>query len=453
MAKDLSASLPNARLLPTPRIRSMLSRGLSAVASTIRRCSSIANFYPSRSFEPQTATPGSKLMARRMHRSRSTTEVLRYIKETTEARLGRPITEAVITVPAYFNDAQRQATKAAGRIAGLDVLRWINEPQAAALAFGLQLTRQQKFAGASAPTKGSDAAASPPQSVKRTWWASLWSKPPQDKAPHPAPRARTTTDRRGHTIAVFDLGGGTFNISILEIGDGVYEVKCTSGDTHLGGEDFDLRILDHLCDSFNKEAGEDLKRNPQALQRLKEATEAAKVELSTREQTTIYIPNICIDANTKQPVHFARTLTRNEMEGLANDLIPRLRSICERRIRDSGLRKADIEDVLLVGGMTRMPLIQRLVEDVLGEGQRKDVNPDEAVAVGAAIQAAVLRGDVKDVMLLDVTPLSLGIETEGGIFTRLIERNTTIPTKKGQDFSTVRDGQAGRDHQDIPRRS
>jgi molecular chaperone DnaK len=310
--------------------------------------------------------------------------ILANIKKTAEDYLGEPVNDAVITVPAYFDDSQRQATKDAGRIAGLNVLRIINEPTAASLAYGLDKKKEEK-------------------------------------------------------IAVFDLGGGTFDISILEIGDGVFEVKATNGDTHLGGEDFDLRLINYLAEEFRKDQGIDVRRDKMALQRLKEASEKAKMELSSAMETEVNLPFITADASG--PKHMNIKITRSKLEALVGDLLDKLEGPCRTALKDAGLTTGQIDEVILVGGMTRMPAVQERVRKLFGREPNRSVNPDEVVALGAAIQAGVLKGDVKDVLLLDVTPLSLGIETLGGVMTRLIEKNTTIPTRKSQVFSTAADSQ------------
>ena len=314
--------------------------------------------------------------------------ILQKMKETAEGYLGEDVKQAVITVPAYFNDAQRQATKDAGQIAGLEVLRIINEPTAAALAYGLE----------------------------------------KDD---------------GKTIAVYDLGGGTFDISVLEIGDGVFEVKSTNGDTFLGGEDFDSTIVEYLADEFHKKENMDLRTDKLALQRLKEAAEKAKIELSSSQQTEVNLPFITarMEGGSSTPLHLVETISRSKLEQLVGDLIKRTLNPCKKALEDAGIEKGGIDEVILVGGMTRMPKVREVVEEFFGKKPHTGVNPDEVVAMGAAIQAGVLQGDVKDVLLLDVTPLSLGIETLGGVFTRMIDRNTTIPTKKAQTYSTAEDNQ------------
>jgi molecular chaperone DnaK len=325
-----------------------------------------------------------KLNGKSLSPAEISAQILGALRKSAEAYLGEPVTDAVITVPAYFDDSQRQATKDAGKIAGLNVQRIINEPTAASLAYGLDKRTEGK-------------------------------------------------------VAVFDLGGGTFDVSILEIGDGVFEVKATNGDTHLGGEDFDLRLIDYLADTFKKDQGVDLRQDPMALQRLKEAAEKAKMELSTTLETDVNLPFITADA--AGPKHLNIKITRSRFEGLIADLLDNLEGPCRTAMSDAGLGNGGIEDVILVGGMTRMPAVQERVREIFGKEPNKSVNPDEVVALGAAIQGAVLAGDLKDVLLLDVTPLSLGIETLGGVMTRLIDKNTTIPAKKSEIFSTAEDNQ------------
>jgi len=353
---------------------------------TSKEVAEFTKVAPFKIFEAKNGDAWIKSGDREMAPQEISASVLQKMKQTAEDYLGEPVTEAVITVPAYFNDAQRQATKDAGRIAGLDVKRIINEPTAAALAYGLDKKSKEL------------------------------------------------------KVAVFDLGGGTFDISILEMGDGVFEVKATNGDTFLGGANFDQRIIDWLADEFKKENGIDLRGDKMALQRLKEAAEKAKIELSSSTATDINLPFITADSSG--PKHLNLQLSRSKLEALVADLIEKMIAPCETCLKDSGLSKAQIDEVILVGGMTRMPRVQQKVKEIFGKEPHKGVNPDEVVALGAAVQGGVLKGDVKDVLLLDVTPLSLGIETLGGVFTKLIEKNTTIPSKKSQVFSTAADSQS-----------
>ncbi|MFN8642236.1 MAG: molecular chaperone DnaK [Candidatus Binatia bacterium] len=383
-ASAWSARSRAARRSPTPRTRCSRSSASSAVAedAEVRKAQSLA---PYKIVKADNGDAWVECRGKQYSPQEISAIILQKMKQTAEDYLGEKVTEAVITVPAYFNDSQRQATKDAGRIAGLNVLRIINEPTAASLAYGLDKKKDEK-------------------------------------------------------IAVFDLGGGTFDVSILELGDGVFEVKSTNGDTFLGGEDFDQRVIDYLADEFKKDQGIDLRSDRMALQRLKEAAERAKCELSTASETDINLPFITADQSG--PKHLNMKLTRAKLEALCADLLDRLDGPCRTALKDAGLSASEIDEVILVGGMTRMPAVQARVKKIFGKEPNKGVNPDEVVAIGAGIQGGVLKGEVKDVLLLDVTPLSLGIETLGGVFTKLIEKNTTIPSKKSQVFSTAADNQS-----------